>query len=117
VTETYSSALGVVLPTVAFESPGQYDSHPPALVDPEAFLHDLQQSSPAPNSAILSPAQTAFLQVFSASDILWRCVKADSTYQSGRQGNERDDEVPHRESGWRAGRWGGERDDGVASGT
>jgi hypothetical protein len=136
-TETYSSALGVVLPTVAFESPDQYDSHPPALVDPEAFLHDLQQSFPAPDSAFLSPAQTAFLLVFSASDILWRCVKADITYRSGRQGNERDYEVPHRDSGpqagrrggerddgvasgtigWRAGRWGGERDDGVASGT
>jgi hypothetical protein len=27
VTETYSSALGLVLLTVAFESPGQYDAH------------------------------------------------------------------------------------------
>jgi hypothetical protein len=115
VTETYSSALGSVLPTVPFESPGQYDAHPPALADPEAFLHDRRQSSPAPNAAVLGPAQTAFLLVFSASDMLRPGVKVDSTYRAGRKGNERDDEVPHREAGWRAGRRGGEWDDRVAS--
>jgi hypothetical protein len=34
-------------------------------------------------------------EAFSASDMPRRGVKADSTYRSGRQGNERDDEVPH----------------------
>jgi hypothetical protein len=52
-------------------------------------------------------------EVFSASDMLRRGVKEDSTYRAGRQGNERDDEVPYREAGWRAGRRPGERDDGV----
>jgi hypothetical protein len=50
-------------------------------------------------------------EVFSASDMLRRGVKADSTYRAVQQGNERDDEVPYREAGWRAGRRGGERDD------
>jgi hypothetical protein len=42
--------------------------------------------------------------VVSASDKLRRSIKANSAYRAGRQENERDDEVPHREAGWRAGR-------------
>jgi hypothetical protein len=50
--------------------------------------------------------------VVSASDKLRRSVKADSAYRAGRQGNERDDEVPHREAGWRAGRRGSDSNRG-----
>jgi hypothetical protein len=63
------------------------------------------------------PDSESLEEVFSASDVLRRGVKADRMYRAGRQGNERDDEVPHRDAGWRAGRRGGERDDGVVSGT
>jgi hypothetical protein len=57
VTGTYSSALAFVLPTVAVESPGQYDAHTPTLSDPEDFLHDRRQSSPAPNSAVFEECE------------------------------------------------------------
>jgi hypothetical protein len=49
--------------------------------------------------------------------MLRRGFMADSTYKTGQQGNERDDEVTYTEAGWRPGRWGDERDDGVAIGT
>jgi hypothetical protein len=52
------------------------------------------------------PKSESLNEAFCASDILRRGVKADSAYRARRQGNKRDDEVPHREMGWRAGRRG-----------
>jgi hypothetical protein len=52
------------------------------------------------------PDSESLEEVFSASDMLRPGVHADSAYRIGRQGNERDDEVSQRESGWRAGRRG-----------
>jgi hypothetical protein len=52
------------------------------------------------------PDSESLNEAFSTSDILRRGVKANSAYRAGRQGSERDDEVPHREAVWRAGRRG-----------
>jgi hypothetical protein len=52
------------------------------------------------------PDSESLNEVFSTCDILRRGVKANSAYRAGRQGSERDDEVPNREAVWRAGRRG-----------
>jgi hypothetical protein len=43
------------------------------------------------------------LRISHPLDMLRRGVWADRACRTGRQGNERDNEVPHREAGWRAG--------------
>jgi hypothetical protein len=46
-----------------------------------------------------APDSESLKEAFSASDKLRRGVKPDGAYRAGQQGNERDDEIPHRETG------------------